>query len=704
MNFREVPRLTAGGALAAIREEIKPNLLDRIIATISPERGVQRMKSKAMLAMGGWSGLGGFMGGGWFGGQGGSYPGGYTGARTNRRQTQQWRLRVNSADSDIIFDLPLLRDRSRDLIRNAPLATGAIGTVCQNVIGTGLQLQSQIEAETLGMDEDAASDWMSKTEREFRLWSESSDCDVTRTHDFYGLQNLAFRSALESGDVICLMPMDGPAERTPYTLRLQLIEADRLVNPFFQRNTVTFTGGVEMDEYGAPIAYHLMRRHPGSIDRAQALIWDKYPAFGTKTKRRNVIHLYDKTRPGQTRGIPYLTPVIETIKQLDRYTEAEVMAAVVAAMLTVFIKTEESEDVSPQFPSMVNGTGSSGSGGAASNDEVGLASGAIIELGPGEDVTTVNPNRPNTGYDLFVQSILRQIGIALGLPFEVLIKHFTASYSASRAALLDAWRFFRNRRSWVAQGFCQPIYEAWMDEAVATGRIKAPGYFSKPMIRAAYLQAQWLGEQPMQIDPVKEVEAAQKRLEIRVSTLAQETMQLNGGIWSDNMRQQTKERDAAVKAGLITSTTQVGPPMQRETITTAEQTIPDSQGEPGQKPVPAGQPGGGGVSPAPSKPAPQKPGQGAAKPANTPTAAPGKAASASAAPVADGTIDDLQNPGPKEKKGDEGTDSVAPRKRKKAKGAPSDPGEGSPSEKDDDSDQEEVEDENEGDGEDERKK
>ena len=65
INFREVPRLTAGSALAAIREQIKPNFLDRLIATISPGRGVQRMKSKAMLAMGGWSGLGGFMGGRW---------------------------------------------------------------------------------------------------------------------------------------------------------------------------------------------------------------------------------------------------------------------------------------------------------------------------------------------------------------------------------------------------------------------------------------------------------------------------------------------------------------------------------------------------------------------------------------------------------------------------------------------------------------
>lgn len=623
MSLREVPRLSPATVLASLRQDIRPNLLDRVIATISPKRGVERMKAKAMLAMGGWSGFGGFLGGGWFGGQGGSYPGGYQGARKTRRATQDWKLRVNSADSDIIFDLPLLRDRSRDLCRNAPLALGAIGTVCQNVIGNGLQLQSQIEAETLGLDEDKATEWMAKTEREFRLWAESTDCDVTRTQNFYGMQGLGFRSALESGDVICLLPMDGKTDRMPYSLRLQLIEADRLVNPYFQRNTVTFTGGVEMDAYGAPIAYHLMRQHPGSIDRAQMLIWDRYPAFGTKTKRRNVIHLFDKTRPGQTRGVPYLSPVIETIKQLDRYTEAEVMAAVVAAMLTVFIKTEEGEDVAPQFPSTV--TGQSG-GATVSNDEVGLGPGAIVELGLGESIETVNPNRPNAGYDLFVQSILRQIGIALGLPFEVLIKHFTASYSASRAALLDAWRFFRNRRQWVADSYCQPIYEAWMDEAVAIGRISAPGYFSKPAIRKAYLQASWVGEQPMQIDPVKEAEAATKRLDIGVSTLAQETMQLTGGIFTDNLRQQKKEREMRIAAGLITSTTQTGGPVQRETITTAETTIPDSTGEPGQQPAaPAGQPGGGGKTPAPAQTAPPKPGPTSvpAKP-GTPAPAPAK--------------------------------------------------------------------------------
>jgi lambda family phage portal protein len=681
VSLREVPRITPQTIVRSLQDNIRPNVLDKLIQVIAPGWAVERMKSKAMLAMGGWSGWGGFLGGGWRGsGEGGSYPGGYTGARLNRRSMQAWRLRNNSADSDVIFDLPILRDRSRDLIRNAPLACGAVNTVCQNVIGNGLQLQSQIEPDVLGITEDEASKWQEKTEREFRLWAESVDCDVTRTQNFYGLQNLAFRSALESGDVLSLLPMDGKTDRIPYSLRVQLIEADRLVNPYFQRNTITFCGGVEMDDAGAPIAYHIMRRHPGSIDRSQMLIWDRYPAFGTKTKRRNVLHLYDKTRPGQTRGVPYLTPVIETIKQLDRYTEAEVMAAVVAAMFTVFIKTEESEELAPQLPNI---SGNQAAVNTAEN-EVGLGSGAIVDLNPGEDISTFMPNRPNSGYDLFMQSMFRQIGMALGIPFEVLIKHFTASYSASRAALLDAWRFFRNRRAWVSDGFCQPVYEAWMDEAVSIGRVKAPGYFSKPAIRQAWLQASWVGDSPMQIDPVKEVEAADKRLAIGVSTLAEETMQLTAGIWTDKLRQQTKERKLRLKAGLIASTEQTTGPAQAERITVADPTIPGS-GQP-----PAKQPGGGGASPAvPSNTAPQTPGQPGgtpATPAAPPAPAPAKKPAALVARItahlvcgkcgamldkfngcgscglryeADGTLDDLQNPPAKEKKSATGKDKKA---------------------------------------------
>jgi lambda family phage portal protein len=296
-----------------------------------------------------------------------------------------------------------------------------------------------------------------------------------------------------------------------------------------------------LDANGAPVAYHVLRHHPGSPEGIkQEFI--RVPAFGEPTGRRNVLHIFERTRPGQTRGVPYLAPVIEPLKQLDKYTEAELMAAVVASLLTVFVKSETGEGFAPT------------AGEQPSNAEIKLGTGTIVDLAPGEDITTVSPNRPNTAFDPFVQSVLRQIGVSLGLPFEVLIKHFTASYSAARAALMEAWKFFRLRREFLAQTFCAPVYEAWMEEAVALGRIAAPGFFDDPARRIAYLQADWIGDAPAQIDPTKEVDAAAKRLEIGVSTLAEETMQLTGGVWKDKHREQVKERRMRERDGLVVVT------------------------------------------------------------------------------------------------------------------------------------------------------
>ncbi len=215
--------------------------------------------------------------------------------------------------------------------------------------------------------------------------------------------------------------------------------------------------------------------------------------------------------------------MIEALKQLGNYTEAEIMAAVVSSCFTVFIKSPQGD--SSLLPMAGNQSHSS-------DTAYKLGNGAIIDLAEGEDISTVNPGRPNAQFDPFVQSILRQIGVALELPFEVLIKHFTASYSAARAALLEAWRFFMARREWLAQHFCQVVYEAWFYEAVSLGRIEAPGFiFGDPAIRAAYCGAHWIGPAPGQIDPLKEIQAARERIDAGISTLSRETAALTGEEW-----------------------------------------------------------------------------------------------------------------------------------------------------------------------------
>lgn len=511
---------------------IKQNWIDKAIGYINPQAGLKRTEARVRMAL----------------------FGGYTGARRDRRQTKGWKTTDGSADSVTLPDLPDLRERSRDLMRNAPLAIGAVNTVVTNVVGTGLRVQSRIDREILKpylKTDEQADAFERHAERIFRLWANSSDCDITRTQNFKELQNLILRSCLESGDIFVVRRYSEYKGKL-VGLALQVVEADRVANPDFKADTEKLAGGVEMDTVGSPVAYHITEHHPGDYTKGENKSI-KLPAFAEDGSRQ-VFHIFTRVRPGLTRGIPYLAPVIESLKQIDKYTEAEIMSAVISSMFTIFVKSEEEEGLGAMTPTSETGAN-------PRDSDYKIAPGAILDLQPNESIEIADPKRPNQAFDPFVQAILRQIGVALEIPFEILIKHFTASYSAAQAALVEAWKFFSARRSWLSDKFCQPIYELVITEAVAKGLLKAPGFFSNPIIRAAYLGSEWIGPPRGQIDQLKEIKAAETRVNLGITTLAEETAQITGGDWERKHPQSAKEQRMRKEAGLVEKPKQASEPI-----------------------------------------------------------------------------------------------------------------------------------------------
>lgn len=503
-------------------------ILDRAIAAVSPRWALRRERARQATAL---------------------YGAGYTGASISRNSLLGWRSRAADARSDINPDLPVLRARSRDLERNSPLACGAVGAQVTAVIGTGLTCQPQPDARALGISDAEAQEWSDTTVREWMLFAGSPECDITRTQDFNALQALAYHAVLASGDVFALLSAS-TRQSSPYRLALQLVEADRVCNPGTLPDTEKLSAGVECDDYGAPVAYHICTTHPGASLPA-AWKWDRRDAFGADGNRQ-VLHLFHRRRPGQVRGVPMLAPVIEPIKQLQRYSEAELQAAVVSGTHAVFVRMDANAfgDVFSQ-----EGQASYVSRAAAWDGSIPTTSldgnGHVIQLMPGESIESSTPGRPNSAFDPFVQAILQQIGMALELPYEVLVKHFTASYSAARAALLDAWRFYRCRRDWFSSSFCQPVYDAWLREAVAIGRVRAPGFFHDAAVRRAWSSAIWIGDGPGSIDPLKEVESAMLRIDSGISTIAAESILHDGVDWRVKHRQRVIEQQAREAAGLV---------------------------------------------------------------------------------------------------------------------------------------------------------
>lgn len=494
------------------------NLIDRAVEMVSPEKGLKRAAARQRLQI---------MNSGY-----GNY-----GASVTKKSLRGWLFGGGSAKEDIQDNLSVLRQRCRDLYMGVPLATGAIKTCRTNVVGVGLTLKSKVDYEYLGLTEEEGRALNDKIEREFALWADSTACDLERLDNFKELQQLAFLNWLMSGDVIVTLPTT-KRPQMPYDLRVNLIEADRLRNPpgeFSPR----IVGGVETNSAGEVVAYHISTNHPLSGQYTEAK-WTRVEAYGAKTGRRNVLHIMSRERIGQRRGVPFLAPVIEALKQLGRYTEAELVAAVVSGYFTVFIEKDAAEDGAP-MGEMVDPAQQVD---ADDENSLELGNGAVLDLNPGEHVKETNPGRPNTAFDGFVTSICRQIGAALEIPYEVLVKMFNSSYSAARAALQDFWKTVKMYRSWLANDFCQPIFEEWLAEAVAKGRVSAPGFFTDPMIRKAYSGAEWYGPAQNSLNPVQDADAATRRVEQGFSTREREAVEMTGTDFFRNAKQLKQEQKA----------------------------------------------------------------------------------------------------------------------------------------------------------------
>lgn len=489
------------------------NMLDKIIAKISPQRALKRELARQRLE---------FINSGYS----------HHGANRVKKSLLGWNSTSLSPDEDINENLDLLRQRTRDLyMGGAPIATGAIKTTRTNVVGSGLVLKPSIDPKFLKMTDEEAENWKLTVIREFEYWATSINCDKLRLNNFYELQQLAFLSQLLSGDVFVLLPYKH-RKGFIYDLRIQIIESDRVGTPLDKYADKNIHQGIEIKD-NEITAYYIFDKHPGSIDFDYK--YTKVEAFGRLTGRRNILHMMESERPEQLRGVPFLAPVIESLKQLGQYTHAELTAAVIGSLFTVFVTHNTSSG------ELGNGLNYSEQIDDEDITSYELGAGTMVNLQNGEGVEFADPSRPNTAFDAFVDSIVKQVGTALEIPYELLVKHFSASYSASRAALLEAWKMFRMRRFWLASDFCQPIYEEWLTEAVAKGRIYAPRFFDDPIIRNAYCKAEWHGPSQGQIDPLKEVNAATKRIEEGLSTRQKEAAELTGTDFNVNINQRIKE-------------------------------------------------------------------------------------------------------------------------------------------------------------------
>lgn len=463
------------------------------------------------------------------------------GASVNKNSLKSWTPQHYSAKAEIELNLRLLRARSASLYKNSAIGSAVIQTFTSNVIGAGLKVFPRINYDLVGLSRDEARALSRQIKAEFALWA--ADCDYLRRNNFYELQRIAFNSYLVDGDSFCLLKRKNPSAQNPYSLRLQLIEAGRVSNPLGagagttveMRNATNgnrIVNGIEVDKAGALVAVWIANRYWNEIDALDAtLTWQRVKIFGSRAGLRNVLQICADLRPDMFRGVPLLAPCIESLKQLSRYSEAELTSAIIRSYFSLF------------FVQNVKDYGINEVVGKQEIDvtEYRHGAGTMNALPVGVDVKAIgSPNQ--VAFDSFVTNYLKQIAASVNLPFEVLLKNFTSSYSASRAALLQAQSEFNNRKQWFINDFLQPIYQQFLIEAVALGRINAPHFFDNPIIRAAYCNAEWFNQVSRVLDPQREAAAAVLKLQNGLTTYEKVLAESEGLDFDDVSAQVAQER------------------------------------------------------------------------------------------------------------------------------------------------------------------
>lgn len=451
----------------------------------------------------------------------------------------------------------VLRARSRDLYMSCSFFGSILHAKRDGVIGRGLELDAKIDAEALGLELDEATAIERKIEAAFSRWARNVGVDGECLNE---ILQTAYFSTILNGDCVADIYCDVESR----SLRVRLIESDCLITPPKEYGNERVRSGIELSANGRPVAYWLATGFEFNSDGFPVNYYRRRKFMAGFNALATGEFLFPKSgalfvhtpldRPGQLRGLPIASRVLADIKQLDRYMKAELDAAVVASKPALFrthpaVEAQAEVDMMDSFGVMPKATASETAEPPQHEPPINYGNGLMIDLWDGADMKAFNPGRPNEAYAAFVDHKFSEIAANLGMSAEVALKKWNASYSASRAALLDAQQGYEIDRARFVDQLLRPLYNAWLD--LHADELGLTGYYTDPARRSAWRCAEWIGEQLPNIDPAKEIDAAAKRVQLCVSTLAREAQVATGTDISANIRQRGYEERLMREYGLV---------------------------------------------------------------------------------------------------------------------------------------------------------
>lgn len=491
----------------------------------------------------------------------------YAGADRANGNIAFWRPPLKSVDAEVIHDSPTIRARARDLVRNNPHAAHAVRISRIAVVGAKLRLALKPDYRFLGIDRAVANAWARDVERVWDQYSHGPEMwfDAGRRMSFTDFMNLVHDEDFVAGEGLVAAEWD---EARPWSTCFQAVDIDRLSNPDGAPESDRLKGGVELDRFGAPIAYHVRNAHPSDHGiQFNLMATAKWSRIDRETpwRRPIMMHSYQIMRASQTRGLSEFASAIVALKMGHEYQEMELATATAqASFAAVLTSAANLKDAWAMVEDKVDGE----TGEIITGAEQALAEAIeyyngldlrfqgvkVPKLAPGDKLDLVGSKHPTNGYADFVRNQLYAVAAGLGVdPIALTQDYSKANYASNKMSFAHNGRAAETRRARLIRMVAMPMFAAWLEEAIARGYLDMPPGLSQDQFyaaRGALCQGTFITASKALIEPFKERQGQQLGRSIGVETLESICAE-EGESWEDNLEQIARENDLATELGIM---------------------------------------------------------------------------------------------------------------------------------------------------------
>ena len=456
---------------------------------------------------------------------------GFDAAKTDRLFAG-WSTSGESIDNDISAGLASLRARSRDQFLNNDFARRYVEMVRSNVVGPkGVLFQSGVVDDQGNPDHNDSA----AIEAAFADWSRAETCDLEESICWKEKQRQAAGTVAIDGEI--LVRTYTGTQYGKYGFMIQHLDAAMLDE---HHNLPLTNGGqirmgIEQDSRKRVVAYHLRVNSNTPADSYYG--GKRY----TRVDADQIIHLFEPIQSGQSRGYPWLSTGLGSMKMLDAYFEAALTAARAGAAKMGFIQSADGVSY--------DGDGLDDDGSVISDFE----SGIIEQLPDGMNFQAFDPRYPHEQFDGFTKVFLQRVASGGGVSYSGLSGDLEGvNFSSIRAGVLEEREMWKARQEWFIEGYCRPIFERWLTAVLLGGHIQSSGRAVPASMYDKFRRSTWQARRWAWVDPQKDTNSRIAQIENLMTTVSA-VIREQGGDPDEVFIERAKEKERLSELGLTES-------------------------------------------------------------------------------------------------------------------------------------------------------